>query len=398
MRYRVLAARRNESAQSFLVEATDPASASDHVTRQGFDVFGTDALGHAFSLPVVTRAQGTFPTSLFAVELLALLKAGLNVVEAIRTLTTKEASGIYRRGLDQIEGELNRGSTFADALGTLGSTLPPLFITTIRAADGSGALHQALSRYVDYDQALGRARSKVVSAAVYPAVLLVVGSLVMLFLMLYVVPRFARIYDDMHQTLPFFSSLLFIVGRWVGDNTALLVAGGIVLLGGLLVFSSQHRWRAATWGQIERLPAVGRWVRLFHLARLYRSLALLLQSGIPLVQAIDAARGTLPANLEAPARVAAAQISEGRGVSESLARAGLTTPIAAQLLAVGERTGELGLMMGRLADFQDEELARVLDRAMRLMEPLLMTVIGVMVGAILVLMYMPIFELAGSLQ
>ena len=398
MRYRILAARPHQPAQSFLVEASDPATASDQVTRQGFHVIATDAHGRALAISFAPGAQGIFPTSLFAVELLALLKAGLNVVEAINALTTKEAPGVYRRGLDKIGVELNRGSTFADALGTLGSALPPLFITTIRAADGSGAMHQALSRYVDYDQALGRARSKVVSAAVYPAVLIIVGGLVMLFLMLYVVPRFARIYDDMHQTLPFFSSLLFMIGRWIGDNTALLVGSSIAFGGGLALLSAQQRWRAAAWGRIEGLPAVGRWVRLFHLARLYRSLALLLQSGIPLVQAIDAARVTLPANLESPARMAAVQISEGRGVSVSLAEAGLTTPIAAQLLAVGERTGELGVMMGRLADFQDEELARVLDRAMRLMEPLLMTVIGVMVGAILVLMYMPIFELAGSLQ
>jgi general secretion pathway protein F len=398
MRYRVLAARRNEAAQSFVVDAMDPIAAAARIAEQGFAVIGTDAVASPLSLRIGALHKDTFPASLFAVELLALLKAGLNVVEAAQTLSTKESSGAYRSGLDRINDALNRGNTFSDALLALDHALPPLFVTTIHAAEGSGALQQSLARYVDYDQALSQARVRVASAAIYPAVLVVVGSLVMAFLMLYVVPRFARIYDDMHQALPLFSSLLFGVGRWIGENTVLVGTALIGLIGFAAALALSPSLQARAWSKFDALPTVGRWVRLFHLARLYRSLALLLQSGIPLVQALQAARPTLPAVLHGPAQIAFERISEGRGVSLSMTEAGLTTPVATQLLAVGERTGELGLMMGRLADFQDEELARMLDRAMRLMEPALMTVIGVIVGAILVLMYMPIFELAGSLQ
>jgi general secretion pathway protein F len=150
--------------------------------------------------------------------------------------------------------------------------------------------------------------------------------------------------------------------------------------------------------RLWQIPAIGERMRIYQLARFYRTLGMLLAGGIAIVQAIKMVSEMLPPALREDLAGAAGKISEGRSISYAMEVHRLTTPVALRMLRVGERTGQMGEMMERIAAFHDEEMARWVEWFTRLFEPLLMAVIGVVIGLIVVLMYLPIFELAGSLQ
>jgi general secretion pathway protein F len=229
-------------------------------------------------------------------------------------------------------------------------------------------------------------------------ILIAAGALVSLFLLLYVVPRFGKIYEDRTADLPFFSQLLIGWGQLV-EGHALLVGAVLLALPVLVVFFLRQRnVRARLGDALWRVPAIGERLKVYQLARLYRTTGMLLRGGMPLVSALGMSAELLHPVLRARLAAASRLISEGRGVSESLEANGLATPVAMRMLVVGEQSGNMGEMMDRAASFHDEELARWVDWFTRMFEPLLMAAIGLVIGAIVVLMYMPIFELAGNLR
>jgi general secretion pathway protein F len=150
--------------------------------------------------------------------------------------------------------------------------------------------------------------------------------------------------------------------------------------------------------RLWRIPSAGRRMKIYQLARFYRTVGMLLLAGIPIVRAVDMVSGLLAPHLRNALTGAKSSLEEGRSISSALANAGLATPIALRMLSVGERSGQMGEMMARIARFYDDDTARYLDRFTRAFEPILMAVLGLAVGTIVVLMYMPIFELAGSFQ
>jgi general secretion pathway protein F len=236
----------------------------------------------------------------------------------------------------------------------------------------------------------------VISASVYPIVLLGVGGLVVLFLLGYVVPRFAGVYEEVGRELPWLSQLLLEWGRFINANGALLAVAFVAAAVAAVFGFAQLK--ELTGRLARRVPAIGERLRVYHLARFYRTLGMLLRGGTPLVTALGMASGLMPAVLRPQLAAATQRIREGASISSAMEAAGLATPVALRLLRVGERSGEMAEMMDRTAAFHDDELARWIDLVTRLFEPLLMAVLGVVIGVIVVLMYLPIFELAGSLQ
>jgi general secretion pathway protein F len=259
-------------------------------------------------------------------------------------------------------------------------------------------MREALGRYIAYQNELETVRKKIVSASIYPAILSVVGVLVLGFLMFYVLPRFARVYEDMAGTLPFFSKLLLGFGNFVGNHAGvLLVVLGAAAAAVCWSFSQPHL-RARMNTLLWRVPGLGSRMKIYQLARLYRTAGMLLRAGIPAVRSLEMVLELLPAHLRASLATAKTLIEQGQPMSAALGAAGLATPVAARMMSVGERSGHMGEMFDQIARFHDDEVARYIDWFTRAFEPLLMAVLGLSVGAVVVLMYMPIFELAGSIK
>jgi len=241
-------------------------------------------------------------------------------------------------------------------------------------------------------------RAKVSAASVYPLILLGVSALVLMFLIGYVVPRFAGVYADMGDRLPAASRMLLVIGQSIDAHPLLFALGAVAVIAAIVHgITSGWAMRAA----IATLRQSGRLRSIFDaaaLARMYRTLALLIHGGIPVVHALRTVRGLLPADLLPRLDACQRAISEGRSFSESMNAHQLSTVVADRFFRVGERTGRLGEMIDRAADFHEDEIARAADWAGRVVGPLLMLVMGGVIGLVVVLMYLPIFQLSDALQ
>ena len=394
MQFQVLAIDARQQVSAVSVDAPSAAAAAEQARRQGLTIL--EVKGAGLALRFARKAR--FPTLHFSMELASLLEAGLNLVEALQTLADKDAHGERQDVLSGLLAAIHRGEPFSQAVAGFPQHFSPLYVATIKASERTGNVREALVRYIAYQEELERVRKKVVSASIYPAILMIVGALVIGFLMFYVVPRFAAVYEDMAGTLPFFSQLLLGFGNLVRNNALPLAAAFAGLLGATAWAFSQARFRGWLNLQLWRVPAIGSRMKVYQLARLYRTAGMLLNAGIPAVQALDMVRDLLAAHLRPQLARAKKMIEQGQPMSAALAAAGLATPVASRMMAVGERSGDMGQMFMQIARFHDDEVARFIDWFTRAFEPVLMAVLGSAVGLVVVLMYMPIFELAGSIN
>jgi general secretion pathway protein F len=334
----------------------------------------------------------------FSQELLTLLEAGLSIVESIETLREKEVRDERRLLLSQLVDALYQGESLSQALEHFPAVFPALYTATVRASERTGDLAESLGRYVVYQSQLDVVRKKMISASIYPALLVCVGTLVIVFLLGYVVPRFSRLFEDLGRDLPFLSRMLMKWGTLVADHTVPLLAGALGFIALLVFWLRRPSTRQALVALLMANPALGERVRVYQLARFYRTLGMLLRGGIPIMSSLNMTTGLLQGYLRSHLEQATRKISEGMPISLAMEGAGLTTAVSSRMLRVGERTGQMGEMMERIARFYDDEIARWVDWFIRLFEPILMLIIGVAIGGIVVLMYFPIFELAGSLN
>jgi general secretion pathway protein F len=344
------------------------------------------------------RSAESFSVSLFAQELHALVGAGLSLIESLEAFAEKERRPGTKTILERLIIALREGHRFSSALRGQGDFFPPLFIGIVESAEGTGELAPALERYIGYAQRVQAVRQRMISAAIYPGILLGVGGLVSIFLMGWVVPRFAAVYRSGNRSLPWGSELLLSWGQFAGQHSGLLL-GGFVAAALLLVWWARSTSRREAWGRVAGLvPGVTRWLELLTLSRLFLTLGLLLRGGLPIQHALLLSRSVLPAARAAVIDTVTLRVTEGWPLSTALDEAGLSTPISARFVRAGERSGQVAEMLHRAAQYHEAETERWLDRFSKVFEPALMTGIGLVIGIIVLLLYMPIFDLAGGVQ
>ncbi|MCB5189334.1 type II secretion system F family protein [Methylobacillus arboreus] len=387
---------RGAEVQSLTLEASDSLQAQLQAEAQGYSVLGWKRSGKTGIGARLRKPR--FNLMLFSQELLSLLDSGLSLVEAIEALAEKEGHGESRSLLKQLLALLYEGLPLSSALEKFPAIFPPLYVALIRSSERTGDMVQALGRHVTYQGQLDAVKKKITTASIYPVLLIVVGGLVMLFLLGYVVPRFSAIYESAGDSLPWMSQLLLAWGRMLHDHGQAALMISIVAMGLLALILSRPMVRNTLMQQLWKIPALGETMRIYQLARFYRTLGMLLQGGIPLMTGMQMVSSLLQPSLRHQLQLAEQDIREGKPLSSAMEEHGMTTTIALRMLRVGERTGRMGEMMERIGSFYDEEIARAVDWFTRLLEPLLMVVIGLIIGVVVVLMYMPIFDLAGSIQ
>jgi general secretion pathway protein F len=392
--FRIKALSPAHAVLTHSIDAVDESDVRRQLTLQGLHIISVVPSGRR----KLFGRQVKLPLVIFSQELVALLEAGLSLVESIEALTEKEGNPTLRRPLERILQRLYEGQTLAAALSEHPQIFPTLYVATVRASERTGALREALTRYVVYQQQIDALRKTLVNASIYPAVLLGAGVLVTLFLLGYVVPRFSTIYEELGSDLPFASRLLLKWGQLLEAHTfgVLLVLAAAIAAAGYGLTRRRTRVMLGEW--IARIPTIGRQLRLYQLARLYRTVGMLLRGGMPAVTALQMSAGLLGEALKSRFTQATQAVREGQSLANAMELHDLTTPVASRMLRVGERSGNMGEMTERIAAFYDEELSRWVAIVTRLIEPLLMTLIGLMIGVIVVLMYFPIFQLAGSIQ
>lgn len=400
MQYDIRALSVDQLVTQLTLEASDEEDARRQVEAQGLFAAsikpaGSTSLGTFVFRPSKVR---NFSLVLFSQELLALLRAGLGIVESLEALLEKESNIATHHVLSRLLSGLREGKRFSTVLAEQADLFPPLYVGIIQAAEGTSDLPQSLSRYIDYQQRIDSVRSKVISALIYPMILMVVGGSVTFFLVGFVVPRFAEVYRGAGRNLPWLSQLLLDWGQFAATHKQTLLIGiaALVVLAFVMV---RHLLRQ---GGIVRLiravPSIHAKVKIYELSRLYLTLGMLMEGGIPIMSALGTVKGIVSTDMKTGLEKAREAIQSGVPFSSAFEACSLTTPISLRMLRVGERSGELGQMLTQSATFYDGEITRWIDRFTRTFEPVLMAAIGLIVGAIVVLLYMPIFDLAGSLS
>lgn len=395
MQFEVRALSADNRLQTLVVDAEDAHAARKAVEEKRLRPV---TLKQVSAARAFGKRKGNFSLVMFSQELLSLLEAGLTLVEGLEALLEKETAPASRAIMDAILQRMREGRRFSDAVSMQPEHFPPLFVGIVKAAEKTSDLPRALARYIDYQTRVDQVRQRIVGATIYPSILFSVGGLVGLFLMMYVVPKFAAVYKDSGRDLPFMSKLLLSWGEFISQHF-LIVTVLAAMLVTAVIWVVRRNNREGRWAQIaEKIPGIAERAQIMELSRMYLTIGMLLEGGIPVVAALDMVGGTVAAGTRNRILAARADISNGEPVSRAFEMHGLSTPIALRMLRVGEKSGQLGTMLTRSALFYEGESARWIERFSKTFEPALMALIGVIIGFIVVLLYMPIFDLAGSLQ
>ncbi len=333
----------------------------------------------------------------FNQELLVLLRSGLPVLQIFDTQIDQMESGPFREVTSEIREEIRGGSSLSDAFAKFPNSFPPLYIAAMKAGEKTGDLAETLTRFLEYQKRVETIRDKVKSASFYPLLLIIAAFVVVVFLMLFVVPSFTQIYTDANVELPLMTQILIGISTLVGQYWYLSI---IVALVSVPLFKSvlhSTRGRLGVDRFLLRLPFIGGLKVEYALSSFNRTLGTTLASGTPLVTAMQMSRGTLNnLHLEQEMTQATRRVEEGSSLSESLDRAGFYPPLALRMVNVGETSGSLTDMLGDIADYYEAEVERRLTRLTTMIEPILMMTMGLMIAFIIVAMYIPIFQLAGT--
>ena len=349
------------------------------------------------SLPQRRRLK-TREFLVFNQELATLLKAGLPLVQSLDILRQRVEDPVFRVILNDVHDRVRAGAALSEAFEEQGAIIPGMYTASLLAGEKSGGLEEVIRRYVDYVKVVAAVKRKTVSALVYPVILLTLSVIVVAIIVLRVVPEFEGFYRGFDAELPIATRLIVAVSRFVRSYFLFIVLG----IGGAVVAAGYWLRRPGSAILLDRLilrvPMVGRIAARFATSQLTRTLATLLSGGIPLVNALDVASRALGNRFFAAQLSTVGQrVREGESLATALTERGVFPSVALKMIEVGESTGALQEMLNSVADFFDEEIETQLGRFVTIIEPALLVIMGIVIAALLLALYMPLLQLGSVL-
>ena len=354
---------------------------------------GRAALG-SFKLPRRSRVS-TREFLVFNQELATLLKAGMPLVQSLDILRQRVANPLLKGVLDDVYERVRAGSSLSEAFEAQGRLFPGVYTASLLAGEKSGSLEQVIRRYVAYVKVISGVKRKTISALVYPAILMALSCIVVGIIVLRVVPEFGAFYNQFDRELPLSTRIIVSFSNFAVAYFFIVVLGVAALVFGFVAWLKRpgSRRRFDKW--ILGLPTVGPIAQKFATSQATRTLATLLGGGIPLVNAIDvSARSIGNQYLARELTIAAQQVREGRALASAMMASGAFPDVAIKMVEVGESTGALQEMLNSLSEFYDEEIDTSLTRFITIVEPALLVIMGIIIAALLLSLYMPLFNLS----
>ena len=340
--------------------------------------------------------QSTF--LIFNQQFLTLIKAGLPILTALDLLIKRQRDKSLLRPLENVRERVKGGELLSDAFAAQ-QVFPKMYTTTLLAGEKSGSMEEVLGRYITYQRMVQTFRKKLLVSLVYPALLVSVVTVMLIFLITYVVPKFADLFNNLGAQLPAITVFMLSLGLNAQKY------GWVALLVGAVTVVLLLRWKQSDRGaeHIDRfllsLPLIGEIRLKYQVANFSRILGTLLQGGLPLVPAMETAGESMSSRQMLNGVTAAAErVKEGQSLAYSLEAQKLFPDLAVEMLEVGESTGALPAMLGSVAEFYEEDVQTALGAAMALIEPMILIIMAVFVGGILISLYMPIFTLGASVH
>lgn len=384
-----------------VADAPSEREARDRLSQQGFLVYSVRAKDLGARLSGVTHRRKTVNLEKFLVfnqQFVTLIKAGLPILQGLDLLADKLTDEKLGRYIRAVRDDVKTGTVLSDAFAKQ-HVFPSIYVTSVLAGEKSGSLAEVLDRYITYQRLTLALRKKLLVSLLYPAVLTVLTTCLIVFLVTYVVPNFASLYSSMEAKLPAATRILIAVGTTARSYVLFGIAFLLLLIGVAFVWSR----RPSSQETLDRvkmgLPLLGEVWTKYQVAQLSRVLGTLLVGGIPLVQGLETAGRSLGSLLlKKVLDRTAVLVREGKPLSSSLASSGIMPPLAVDMMQVGESTGALPQMLSSVAEFYEEDVSTRMTALLSLIEPAIMIFMGIFVAFVLVALYLPIFSLADTIR
>ena len=335
----------------------------------------------------------------FTRQFSVMIDAGLPLVQALDIIGTQAENAEFRKVLLNVKGRVEAGSTFADALGEHPKVFDELFVQLIRAGEVGGILDTILQRLGAYMEKNEKLARRVKGAMTYPGIVLGISFAVVGILIGKVVPTFEKMFKDMGGALPGPTQFLVDLSHGFVQYWYLYLGVPIAVIVGFVMITRKGRGQEIWHATLLKLPMFGPLVQKTAVARFTRTLGTMLSSGVPILDALDiVARSAGNRTIEKAVLFVKAKISEGKNIAGPLADVKVFPPMVVQMIGVGEATGAMDTMLGKVADFYDDEVDVAVASITSMIEPLMMVFLGGTVGFFMIAMYLPIFSMAGGIK
>ena len=352
------------------------------------------ALSGALKINILERVS-TGEVSAFTRQLSTLLGAGMPLVPSLTILMKQAKNLLLKKSLAQIREQVNEGKSLTDSMSAFPRIFPPFYLNMVRAGEASGTINLVLERLADFSENQQALMNKIRSALAYPIIMFCMGTAVIFLLMTFVVPKITGIFADMNQTLPMVTIILIAVSNFLKSFwwiILILIFAGVAAVKYMTAGTEAGRrlWNGAK----LKIPVFGQINRKIAIARFCRTLATLLQSGVPLLAAMEIVRNIVNNVIIGDAiHQAAKDLEEGQGLSGPLTQSGMFPPLVTEMIAVGEQSGTLEKMLNRIAVAYENESQSDIMIITSILEPVMILVMGLAVGFIVVSILLPIFEM-----
>ena len=348
-----------------------------------------------FELSLIGQRVSEKMVAVFTRQLATMIDAGLPLVQSLDILATQQENKTFRETLTAVKDDVESGSTFAAALKRHPKIFNDLYVNLVVAGEEGGILDNILLRLSNYIEKSVALKKKVKSAMVYPAAIVTVAVAVVAILLIFVIPVFEKMFLTAGQSLPMLTLIIVVVSKLLKKYFLLVIAALVLLAIILRRYHKTDGGERAIDGLLLKVPVFGMLFRKIAIARFSRTLSTLVSSGVPILDSLNIVAKTAGNRIVEDAIMRArSSISEGETIADPLTKAQVFPPMVTQMISVGESTGSLDTMLGKIADFYDEEVDATVATLTSLLEPFLMVFLGGTIGTIVVAMYLPIFRMA----
>ena len=382
--------------------ASDETALKSDLSKLGYHLFEVRRRGVARKLAVPGLGKGRrhIPVQDFVIfnqELAALLKAGLPLLQTLDLMLERMHNATFKAVLTDVRDRVKSGEDLSEAFAFHGDLFPRLYPSSLKAGEKSGELEQVIRRFIRYMKLVLDARRRVVSALVYPAVLVCLSITMIAVMAVYVVPKFMSFFTELGTDLPLITQVVLSISTFATQNWPIILIGLVVGVLALRSWGNTDTGRLALDRFRLRLPFLGPVLHRFSMSEFCRSLSTLLSGGIPLVPAFEIATSSVGnAYVRSKVEPTIQMVREGKPFFAALETSGIFTDMSIDMVKVGETTGSLDDMLGSVADFLDEQIETRMQRLLSLVEPMMLVFMGAIIAILLISIYLPMFSMLGS--
>ncbi len=389
---------RDGNPQSGVLIADSKDAVIAALRRQQIVVTTVKEKGKEIALPRLGGGIKPKDIAVFTRQFSVMIDAGLPLVQCLDILGQQQENKALQKVILQVRQDVEAGASLADALRKHPQAFDDLYVNMVAAGEAGGILDTILQRLANYIEKLVKLKSQVKSALIYPAAVITIAVIVVYIILWKVIPVFASLFAALNADLPFLTKWVVALSKFIGRfwwAITLVVVAGVIAV---RQYYQTEQGRFQIDALLLRMPVIGLLLRKIAVARFCRTLGTLVSAGVAILEALDiTARTAGNAVIEKAVMQVRKEVEEGKTIADPLAATGQFPPMVAQMISVGEQTGNMDTMLNKIADFYEDEVDAAVDGLMKLIEPVMIAFLGVVIGTIVIAMYLPLFSLISQI-